>query len=180
GDIVRAIGPFGSFLIRETDREMVYVGGGAGMAPMRAHLAHLFDTLETTRRVTYWYGARSRQEVFYEEYFRDLERRFPNFTFNVALSAPLPEDGWSGPTGFVHDVLKRAHLDSHPNPTAIEYYLCGPPVMVQAARDMLVHGRGVAADGLSCGEERPRTRAWRMAATVTPTRPGLRCASARG
>jgi MocE subfamily Rieske [2Fe-2S] domain protein len=152
GDIVRAIGPFGSFLIRETDREMVYVGGGAGMAPMRAHLAHLFDTLETTRRVTYWYGARSRQEVFYEEYFRDLERRFPNFTFNVALSAPLPEDGWSGPTGFVHDVLKRAHLDSHPNPTAIEYYLCGPPVMVQAARDMLVHGFGVAADGISYDE----------------------------
>jgi Na+-transporting NADH:ubiquinone oxidoreductase subunit F len=115
---------------------------------MRSHLSHLFETLQTGRRVTFWYGARSRQEVFYDEYFRALEARYPNFRFHVALSAPLPEDAWTGHTGFVHDVLRREHLDRHADPTAIEYYLCGPPVMVQAARDMLVHGFGVAADDI--------------------------------
>lgn len=152
GDTVTAIGPFGGFLIRDTDREMVYLGGGAGMAPLRSHLSHLFETLQTKRRVTFWYGARSRQEVFYDDYFRALEARFPNFRFHVALSAPLPEDGWAGDTGFIHDVLRREHLERHADPAAIEYYLCGPPVMVRAARDMLVHGFGVAPDDIAYDE----------------------------
>jgi len=145
GDTVTAGGPFGTFLIRDTNREMVYLGGGAGMAPIRSHLSHLLETLQTGRRVTFWYGARSRQEVFYDDYFRSLEAQFSNFRFHVALSTPLPDDGWTGHTGFVHDVLRREHLERHPAPTSIEYYLCGPPVMVQAARDMLVHEFGVAA-----------------------------------
>jgi Na+-transporting NADH:ubiquinone oxidoreductase subunit F len=145
GDRVEVTGPFGDFLIRDSDREMIYVGGGAGMAPLRSHLAHLFETLQTGRRVSFWYGARSRQEVFYDDYFRDLEARHPHFRFHLALSAPLPEDGWDGPVGFIHDVLRREYLDSHPDPTRPEYYLCGPPVMVQATRDLLCDGFGVAA-----------------------------------
>ena len=143
GDTVKASGPFGDFLIRDDDREMVYVGGGAGMAPMRAHLSHLFETLHTRRRVSFWYGARSRQEVFYDDYFEALAERFDNFSFHVVLSAPLPEDRWTGHVGFVHDVVRQAHLAGHPDPRALAYYLCGPPVMVEATRDMLVHDIGV-------------------------------------
>jgi MocE subfamily Rieske [2Fe-2S] domain protein len=137
GERVTAIGPFGDFHVKETQREMVYLGGGAGMAPLRSHLAHLFETQKTPRRVSYWYGARSPQEMFYEDYFEDLARKHDNFTFHVALSEPLPEDQWQGPTGFIHEVLKEAYLDKHPDPTQIEYYLCGPPLMVRAATDML-------------------------------------------
>ena len=137
GETVTASGPYGGFLVRDSDREVVYVGGGAGMAPIRAHLSHLLETLRTGRRVSYWYGARSRQEVFYEAYFRDLEARFPNFRFLVALSSPLAEDEWTGHTGFIHDVLRREHLASHPGPSGAEYFLCGPPLMVHAAREML-------------------------------------------
>ena len=115
------------------------------MAPIRAHLSHLFETLQTGRQVSYWYGARSGQEVFYEDYFRDLEARFPNFRFHVALSAPLPEEDWRGATGFIHDVLRRACLATHPSPSAAQYFLCGPPLMVQATREMLRHEFGVAA-----------------------------------
>jgi len=137
GDTVSAIGPFGEFHIKESEREMVYLGGGAGMAPLRSHLAYLFETQNTSRRVSYWYGARSRQELFYQDYFEALARRHANFTFHVALSEPQPADHWDSYTGFIHEVFQEAYLDSHPDPTAIEYFLCGPPAMVQAARDML-------------------------------------------
>jgi MocE subfamily Rieske [2Fe-2S] domain protein len=137
GDRVTAIGPFGDFHIKPTQREMVYLGGGSGMAPLRSHLASLFETQQTTRRVSYWYGARALQELYYQNYFEDLARRHDNFTFHVALSEPLPEDRWQGPTGFIHEVLKEEYLDKHPDPTQIEYYLCGPPAMVRAANDML-------------------------------------------
>jgi MocE subfamily Rieske [2Fe-2S] domain protein len=137
GDTVTAIGPFGDFHIQPTEKEMVYLGGGAGMAPLRAHLSHLFETVKTNRRVSYWYGARSLQEVFYREYFEDLARTFPNFTFHLALSEPQPQDNWNSHTGFIHDVLHSQHLAHHQDPAAIEYYICGPPVMVQAATKML-------------------------------------------
>ncbi len=137
GDTVTAIGPFGTFHVKQTQREMVYLGGGAGMAPLRSHLAHLFETLKTGRRVSYWYGARSLQEVFYRDYLDGLAQQFPNFTFHLALSEPKPEDHWTGPTGFIHEVLQREHLAKHPDPTAIEYYLCGPPLMVRAATELL-------------------------------------------
>ena len=137
GDTVTAIGPFGDFHIKHTEREMVYVGGGAGMAPLRSHLSHLFETLHTRRRISYWYGARSLQEVFYREYFEDLARQFPNFTFHLALSEPQPQDNWNSHTGFIHEVLQSQCLANHPDPTTIEYYLCGPPAMVHAATIML-------------------------------------------
>jgi Na(+)-translocating NADH:ubiquinone oxidoreductase F subunit len=142
GDKVTAIGSFGSFHIKPGEAEMVYVGGGAGMAPLRSHLSHLFDTLKTNRRVSYWYGARSRQEVFYQDYFENLAREFPNFSFHLALSEPQPEDQWSGPTGFIHEVLETQYLKEHANPGSIEFYLCGPPAMVKATTDML-KGRSV-------------------------------------
>jgi len=152
GDTVTAIGPFGDFLIKETDKEMVYLGGGAGMAPLRSHIAHLFETLQTGRKVSFWYGARSRQEIFYEDYFRDLERRFPNFRFHLALSEQLPEDNWTGHSGFIHEVLKREHLDGHRDPQAIEFYLCGPPVMIQAAQDMLLNDFAIAKESIAFDE----------------------------
>jgi Na(+)-translocating NADH:ubiquinone oxidoreductase F subunit len=116
---------------------MVYVGGGAGMAPLRAHLSHLFEKEDTARRVSYWYGARSRQELYYEDYFGNLARRHRNFTFHPALSSPLPGDDWSGPVGLIHEVVRERHLRAHPNPRAVEYYLCGPPMMVRACKRML-------------------------------------------
>ncbi|MEO6966195.1 MAG: NADH:ubiquinone reductase (Na(+)-transporting) subunit F [Acidobacteriaceae bacterium] len=137
GDTVTAIGPFGDFHIKSSDKEMVYLGGGAGMAPLRAHLSHLFETQKTTRRVSYWYGARSLQEIFYREYFEQLESRFANFSFHLALSEPQPQDNWQSHTGFIHEVLESRYLANHPDPAAIEYYLCGPPAMVQAATRML-------------------------------------------
>ena len=137
GDVVTAIGPFGEFHIKETAREMVYLGGGAGMAPLRSHLSYLLETRKFTGRVSYWYGARSLQELFYQDYFQDLAVQNQNFTFQVALSEPRPEDRWQSYTGFIHDVLKHEYLDSHPDPTAIEYFLCGPPAMIQVATIML-------------------------------------------
>ena len=137
GDKVTAIGPFGAFHIKETEREMVYLGGGAGMAPLRSHLSYLLETQKTSRRVSYWYGARSLQEMFYQDYFEDLARKNANFTFHVALSEPRPEDQWRSHTGFIHEVLKQEYLDSHPDPTKIEYYLCGPLVMIRAATKIL-------------------------------------------
>jgi Na+-transporting NADH:ubiquinone oxidoreductase subunit F len=139
GDKIGAVGPFGAFHIKQTEREMVYLGGGAGMAPLRSHLSYLLETQKTTRRVSYWYGARSLQELFYQDYFEDLAGRNSNFTFHVALSEPRPEDQWKSHTGFIHDVLKQNYLDSHPDPTQIEYYLCGPLAMVRAAIGMLVN-----------------------------------------
>jgi len=136
-DLVTAIGPFGEFHIKETEREMVYLGGGAGMAPLRSHLSTLFETRNTSCRVSYWYGARSLQELFYQDYFDRLAQNYKNFSFHVALSEPQPEDRWDSHTGFIHEVLKREYLDSHHNPNEIEYFLCGPPVMIQAAGKML-------------------------------------------
>jgi Na+-transporting NADH:ubiquinone oxidoreductase subunit F len=136
-DEVTISGPFGEFFIQETDREMVYIGGGAGMAPLRSHIFHLFHTLKTDRKVSYWYGARSSKELFYEEHFEDIEKDFPNFSFHVAMSEPLPEDNWTGHTGFIHQVVLDNYLNDHPAPEDIEYYLCGPPLMLQAVLGML-------------------------------------------
>jgi Na+-transporting NADH:ubiquinone oxidoreductase subunit F len=137
GDTVTAIGPFGDFHLKPTQKEAVYIGGGAGMAPLRAHLSHLFETENTRRKVSYWYGARSRQEIFYADYFESLAARHQNFSFHLALSAPLPEDDWTGPTGFIHEVVLEKHLRNHPNPKAVEFYLCGPPQMIKACTRML-------------------------------------------
>jgi MocE subfamily Rieske [2Fe-2S] domain protein len=137
GDHVTAIGPFGDFHLKPTQKEAVYIGGGAGMAPLRAHLSHLFETEKTHRKVSYWYGARSRQEIFYEEYFEQLARTHSNFSFHLALSSPLSTDGWAGPTGFIHEVALENYLGNHPNPEAVEYYLCGPPMMIKACTQML-------------------------------------------
>ena len=137
GDQVTISGPYGEFFIKDTDREMVYIGGGAGMAPLRAHIMHLFKTLKTGRKVSYWYGARSVREIFYEEDFREIEREFPNFKFHVALSEPLPEDHWTGPVGFIHQVCHDLYLSGHDAPEECEYYLCGPPPMIAAVNKML-------------------------------------------
>ena len=137
GDKVTISGPFGEFFIQETDREMVYIGGGAGMAPLRSHLYHLFHTLKTGRKVSYWYGARNPNEVFYEDHFRKIEEEFPNFTFHIAMSEPRPEDNWDGYVGFIHQVVYDHYLKDHPAPEDVEYYLCGPPLMLRAALGML-------------------------------------------
>lgn len=137
GDIVTAIGPFGDFHIKPTQREMVYIGGGAGMAPLRAQLSHLLETEQSGRRISYWYGARSRQEIFYEDYFASLAAAHSNFSFHLALSSPLPTDEWQGHTGFIHEVVFEQYLKQHPNPCAVEYYLCGPPQMIKACNRLL-------------------------------------------
>ncbi|MFW5886599.1 MAG: NADH:ubiquinone reductase (Na(+)-transporting) subunit F, partial [Bacteroidota bacterium] len=137
GDKVTISGPYGEFFIKDTNREMIYIGGGAGMAPLRSHIFHLFHTLKTKRKVSYWYGARSKKEIFYEKDFRDIEKKFPNFKFNIALSEPLPEDNWKGYTGFIHQVLYDNYLSKVDEPDEIEYYLCGPPVMNDAVQKML-------------------------------------------
>lgn len=151
GDEVAAIGPFGDFHLKPTQKEMVYIGGGAGMAPLRAHLSHLFETERTARRVSFWYGARSRQELFYGDYFEGLAAQHPNFVFHQALSSPLPEDGWSGLAGFIHEVVHDQHLRNHANPQAVEYYLCGPPMMIKACVKMLGE-LGVADANISFDE----------------------------
>jgi Na+-transporting NADH:ubiquinone oxidoreductase subunit F len=137
GDIVSAIGPFGDFHIKPTQKEMVYIGGGAGMAPLRAHISHLLENEKTARKISFWYGARSNQELFYEDYFRGLEKEHSNFRFYLALSSPLEEDRWSGLTGFIHDVVLENYLKTHGSPKAAEYYLCGPPMMIKACTKML-------------------------------------------
>lgn len=151
GDTLTGIGPFGDFHVKPTHREMVYIGGGAGMAPLRAHLSHLLETERTTRKVSFWYGARSRQEVFYETYFRNLASIHRNFTFQLALSSPLPEDDWDGQIGFIHDVVREQHLRRHDNPRVIEYYLCGPPMMIKACTRMLAE-MGVPAGQVAFDE----------------------------
>ena len=152
GDKVVLSGPYGEFFIKEdSDREMVYIGGGAGMAPLRSHIFHLFHTLKTNRKVSYWYGARSMREMFYEEHFRAIEKEFPNFTFHIALSEPLPEDHWTGPVGFIHNVLHDEYLKDHDDPTEIEYYMCGPPPMI-AAVDNMLYNLGVEKDMIAYDE----------------------------
>ena len=137
GDKVMLSGAYGEFHIKDTENEMVYIGGGAGMAPLRSHIFHLFHTLKTGRKVTYWYGGRSMREIFYEEEFRKIEKDFPNFTFNIALSEPKEEDKWTGLRGFIHQVLHDEYLSKHDEPEDIEYYLCGPPMMNDAVFKML-------------------------------------------
>ncbi len=147
GDKVTISGPFGEFFINESEAEMLYVGGGAGMAPMRSHLYHLFKTLKTGRKVTYWYGGRSKRELFYLEHFRELEREFSNFKFYLALSEPMEEDNWKvkkdihdeegdGFVGFIHQVVIDNYLSKHEEPEEIELYFCGPPLMNQAVQKM--------------------------------------------
>lgn len=137
GDKVTIFGPFGEFFARDTGNEMIFVGGGAGMAPMRSHIFDQLRRIGTRRKMTFWYGARSRREMFYVDDFDMLDRENQNFTWHVALSDPLPEDRWDGHTGFIHQVLLDNYLKDHPNPEDCEYYLCGPPMMNSAVISML-------------------------------------------
>jgi len=149
GDKVIISGPYGEFFINEsTKREMIYIGGGAGMAPLRSHIFHLFHTEHTDRKVSFWYGGRSRKELFYTDHFRKIEDKFPNFSFNIALSEPLPDDNWvvnkslddkqgDGYLGFIHQALYDNYLGQHDEPEEVEYYLCGPPLMNAAVLKML-------------------------------------------
>ncbi len=137
GDEVTISGPYGEFFAKDTDREMCFIGGGAGMAPMRSHIFDQFKRLKTDRKVTFWYGARSLREMFYVEDFDRIQAENDNFKWYVALSEPLPEDNWTGYTGFIHQVLHDEYLKDHPAPEDIEYYLCGPPMMLNAAMNML-------------------------------------------
>ena len=138
GDEVTISGPYGEFFARETDKEMVFVGGGAGMAPMRSHIFDQLKRLKSKRKMSFWYGARSLRESFYNEEFDALQAGNPNFTWHLALSEPLPEDNWTGPVGFIHKVLYDNYLKHHEAPEEIEYYLCGPPMMNSAVTNMLI------------------------------------------
>jgi Na+-transporting NADH:ubiquinone oxidoreductase subunit F len=138
GDDVTISGPFGEFFARDTKKEMIFVGGGAGMAPMRSHIFDQFKRLRTNRKVTFWYGARSVREMFYVEDFDSIQNEFSNFKWHVALSEPQPNDNWTGPTGFIHNVLFEQYLKNHPAPEDCEYYLCGPPIMNQSVINMLL------------------------------------------
>ncbi|MRT91833.1 NADH:ubiquinone reductase (Na(+)-transporting) subunit F [Ancylomarina sp. 16SWW S1-10-2] len=137
GDKVTISGPYGEFFIKETNNEMMFIGGGAGMAPMRSHIFHMFHTVKTGRKATFWYGARSLKEVFYADQFDDIAAKFPNFEWHLALSEPQPEDNWKGLTGFIHQVIYDNYLVNHDEPEDIEYYLCGPPMMNSALTSML-------------------------------------------
>lgn len=148
GDQVTISGPYGEFFIKETQNEMVYIGGGAGMAPLRSHIFELLKERNSDRKISYWYGGRSSRELFYVEEFRELEEKHPNFKFNIALSDPLPEDNWTGYTGFIHQVLHDEYLKNHPAPEDIEYYICGPPMMLQAVLKTL-DSLGVEPDNIA-------------------------------
>ena len=142
GDKITISGPYGEFFVQDTQREMMFIGGGAGMAPMRSHIFDQFKTKHTNRKTTFWYGGRSVKELFYMEDFEEIQRENPNFSFHVALSDPQPGDNWTGPTGFIHQVIYDQYLKNHPEPDEIEYYLCGPPAMTDAVVKML-DGLGV-------------------------------------
>lgn len=137
GDEVMVSGPYGEFFVEDTDREMMFIGGGAGMAPMRSHIFDQFKTKHTTRKTSFWYGGRSLKELFYMDEFQKIADENDNFEFHIALSDALPEDHWTGPTGFIHNVIFDNYLKNHPNPEDIEYYICGPPMMLQAVLKML-------------------------------------------
>lgn len=137
GDKVKISGPYGEFHLKDTNKEMIFIGGGAGMAPMRSHIFHLFKTLHTKRKVSFWYGGRSLRELFYVDQYRQLETENPNFKFVVALSEPKPEDNWNGSVGFIHQVLYENYLKNHPEPEDCEYYICGPPAMLNAVLNLL-------------------------------------------
>ncbi len=145
GDKVTVSGPYGEFFAQDTDREMLYIGGGAGMAPMRSHIFDLFYTKHTQRKVSFWYGARSIREMFYDDEFKKLAEENPNFSYNVALSDPLPSDNWEGPVGFIHQIVLENYLKNHSAPEDIEYYMCGPPPMIAAVNKML-YNLGVDRD----------------------------------
>ena len=147
GDKVTISAPFGKFFAKDTDKEMIFVGGGAGMAPMRSHIFDQLKRLKTERKISYWYGARSLKEMFYMEDWQELERQYLNFHMYVALSVREPEDNWSGATGFIHQYLYDSYLKDHPAPNACEYYLCGPPMMTTAVVKML-NGLGVEAENI--------------------------------
>jgi Na+-transporting NADH:ubiquinone oxidoreductase subunit F len=137
GDKVTVYGPFGEFFARETEAEMVFVGGGAGMAPMRSHIFDQLKRLKSDRKISFWYGARSLKELFYKEDYDTLAEQFPNFQWHVAMSDPQPGDNWDGLTGFIHNVLWEQYLKNHPAPEDCEYYMCGPPIMNQSMMTML-------------------------------------------
>jgi MocE subfamily Rieske [2Fe-2S] domain protein len=151
GDIVSGIGPSGDFHIKPTQREMIYIGGGAGMAPLRAHLSHLLENEQSARKISFWYGARSRQEIFYDDYFQRLAEKHHNFVFHAALSSPLAEDNWRGHVGFIHEVVLERYLRDHAHPEALECYLCGPPMMIKACTKMLA-ALGVPAHHIAFDE----------------------------
>ena len=136
-DDVVISGPFGEFFAKETDAEMLFIGGGAGMAPMRSHIFDQFFRLGTSRKISFWYGARSLREAFYVDHFDKIQAKFPNFDWQLALSEPLPEDAWKGKTGFIHQVVYDNYLRDHPAPEDVEFYLCGPPMMIKACMEML-------------------------------------------
>ena len=137
GDKVTISGPYGEFFIKPTPAEKIYIGGGAGMAPLRSHIFELFKNMNTECKVSYWYGGRSVRELFYLDDFHELEKNHPNFKLNIALSEPQPEDNWTGLKGFIHQVLLEEYLSKHPAPEDCEYYICGPPMMLKAVTDML-------------------------------------------
>jgi Na+-transporting NADH:ubiquinone oxidoreductase subunit F len=151
GDIVEAIGPFCDFHIKPTRKEMIYIGGGAGMGPLRAHISHLLENEGSARKIGFWYGARSRQEIYHADIFERLEKEHGNFSFQLALSWPLPEDHWEGETGFIHEVVAARYLENHPAPESIEFYLCGPPMMIEACKKMLT-ALGVAPGQIAYDE----------------------------
>ena len=138
GDNVTISGPFGEFFARDTEKEMVFIGGGAGMAPMRSHIFDLFRRIHTKRKVSFWYGARSKREMFYEDDFNAIQKENDNFTWHCALSDPLPEDDWTGHTGFIHQILYDEYLKNHPSPEDCEFYVCGPPIMNECVINMLI------------------------------------------
>jgi Na+-transporting NADH:ubiquinone oxidoreductase subunit F len=137
GDKVQISGPYGDFMAKDTDKEMCFIGGGAGMAPLRSHILHQLEGINSGRKMSFWYGARSVKEMFYHEEFTDLAERYDNFTYHIALSSPEKEDNWTGLTGFIHTHLIDAYLKDHEDPTEIEYYLCGPPPMIDAVIESL-------------------------------------------
>jgi Na+-transporting NADH:ubiquinone oxidoreductase subunit F len=147
GDKVMASGPFGEFFAKDTDAEMVFIGGGAGMAPMRAHIFDQLKRVDTKRKISFWYGARSLRETFYADDFNGLQEGHDNFNWHIALSEPQPEDNWTGYTGFIHEVVYETLLKSHPAPEDCEYYMCGPPMMTVSVIKML-HSLGVEDDNI--------------------------------
>ena len=147
GDEVVISGPFGEFFAKDTQAEMLFIGGGAGMAPMRSHIFDQFYRLRTSRKVSFWYGARSLREAFYIDHFNKIQNQFPSFEWHLALSEPLPEDHWTGKTGFIHQVVYDNYLKDHPAPEDVEYYVCGPPMMLKACMQML-DGLGVEPENI--------------------------------
>jgi len=146
-DPVSVFGAFGEFFARESEAEMVFVGGGAGMAPMRSHILDQIRRLQSRRTISFWYGARNLREAYYVAEFEELDRTHDNFSWHLALSEPRPEDGWEGPVGFIHDVLYRQYLQQHPAPEDCEYYICGPPMMIAATKRML-YEQGVEEENI--------------------------------